>query len=215
MIKFLLAILLILLAFVLFFPDQTKELFNPLEPERVIINTSNETFVNTNPVAVNTTSTKDDIDLQQLSLLVHELINKERTSRGLTPLSYDGALQTIAEGHSEDMVNRNYFSHYSPEGLTFSDRYAQRQYSCRVPVEDVAYTGAENIAIIPLVSTYELHSGTPLSYNTLEGMAALVVDGWMKSKGHRENILKPYWSVQGIGIGVNESLDYYVTQNFC
>src|SRR4051812_48290230 len=50
------------------------------------------------------------------------LVNAERTSRGLKPLGRDGDLAQAARRHAADMVRRNYFSHTSPSGTSFSDR---------------------------------------------------------------------------------------------
>src|SRR6185312_15619523 len=50
------------------------------------------------------------------------LVNAERTSRGLKPLSRDGDLAQAARKHAADMVRRDYFSHTSPNGTSFADR---------------------------------------------------------------------------------------------
>ena len=56
-----------------------------------------------------------------------------------------------------------------------------------------------------------------VSYNwfTLEGLAQKAVNGWMNSKGHRENILKASYDRTGIGVAVAEDGKVYFTQNFC
>jgi uncharacterized protein YkwD len=41
------------------------------------------------------------------------------------------------------------------------------------------------------------------------------VEGWMKSPGHRENILAPHWKRQGIGVEIAPGNRILVTQNFC
>ena len=45
---------------------------------------------------------------------VIRLINQERTSRGLPALTTDWQLSRVARYKSQDMVDRGYFSHYSP-----------------------------------------------------------------------------------------------------
>ena len=52
-------------------------------------------------------------------------------------------------------------------------------------------------------------------YHSLEELANLVVDGWMDSPGHRENILNSSYDVEGIGVAINDDEEVYVTQNFC
>jgi uncharacterized protein YkwD len=56
---------------------------------------------------------------------VLQLINKQRTKRGLKPLKSDGGLITVARRHSRDMVRRNYFSHVSKGGSTPSGRISR------------------------------------------------------------------------------------------
>ncbi len=46
-------------------------------------------------------------------------------------------------------------------------------------------------------------------------LAELVVDGWMDSSGHRENILKDSYDLEGIGVAIDSTEQVYITQNFC
>ena len=100
------------------------------------------------------------------------LINKERTDRGLAPLKVDDQLNKAAQEKSTDMINRNYFDHYA-YGLTPWDFVIKQNY-------DYLYAG-ENLA---------------MDFNSAEG----VVNAWMNSKTHRDNILNPDFSDTGIGI---------------
>src|SRR5581483_2307972 len=50
------------------------------------------------------------------------MVNKERTSRGFSPLTLDMDLSAVARVHSKDMFARGYFSHYTPDGLSPFDR---------------------------------------------------------------------------------------------
>lgn len=100
------------------------------------------------------------------------LVNKERVSRGLTALVFDGRLTDIARSHAKDMFKRGYFSHYTPEGLSPFDRMAK---------EDVSFNfAAENLALAPSVS--------------------LAMQGLMQSEGHRKNILSSDFGRVGIGV---------------
>ena len=100
------------------------------------------------------------------------LVNKERSVRGIKTLVSDEKLQKIARGHSNDMLERGYFSHYSPEGLTVADR------AVKMGV-DFLIVG-ENLAFAP--SLESAHNGL------------------MNSKGHRENILSTDYGKIGIGV---------------
>ena len=57
-----------------------------------------------------TTSTKMTNDERE----VFDLINKQRTQNGLSPLRENSELQRVARIKAQDMVNNNYFSHTSP-----------------------------------------------------------------------------------------------------
>jgi uncharacterized protein YkwD len=104
---------------------------------------------------------------------VAQLTNRERTKAGCGPLRVDARLRTAARRHSADMAARDYFSHDSPSGSSFVDRIKAAGYLS---------PGAENIA-----------KGYPT--------AAAVVAGWMKSPGHRANILN--CDLRAIGVGAH------------
>jgi uncharacterized protein YkwD len=56
------------------------------------------------------------------------LINDERTSNGLQPVTSNSDLREAALSHSNEMVNQSYFEHTSPAGLTFMDRIESTGY---------------------------------------------------------------------------------------
>lgn len=114
----------------------------------------------------------DKISPDQISEnLMLDLVNKERTSRGLRVLAFDPKLQIVARGHSEDMFKRGYFSHYSLEGKTVADRALSREVAFWVIGENLAYAPSIELA----------HKGL------------------MNSEGHRANILSPDFNRIGIG----------------
>lgn len=100
------------------------------------------------------------------------LVNKERTSRGLGALEFDGKLRNVGRTHSEDMFKRGYFSHYSPEGDTVADRAEKAGVDFLVIGENLAY--APNVE--------------------------LAHKGLMNSEGHRANILSKDYGKIGIGV---------------
>ncbi len=101
-----------------------------------------------------------------------ELVNKERTSRGLPALVFDKTLRDVGRGHSEDMFKRGYFSHYSLESKSVADRATDAGV-------DFLVIG-ENLAFAPDV---------PLAHK-----------GLMNSEGHRANILSTDYGKVGIGV---------------
>jgi len=156
------------------------------------------------------------IAIPLLEMRIHALINKERAQEGLASLTWDDELADIARKHSRDMAKRNYFDHVSPDGLDMMRRYGRDGYSCSVRVANTFYTGAENIALNHLYDSVTTVNGTAYyDWNSLEKIAETTVQGWMKSPGHRQNILMPHWGREGIGVVIAPDDKVYITQNFC
>lgn len=111
-------------------------------------------------------------DLNAFEQRVFELTNAEREKNGLAPLQVDLELSKVARDKSQDMLDNQYFSHDSPTyGSPFD---MMRAYG-------IDYrTAGENIA---------------KGQNSPEE----VVNAWMNSQGHRENILSSDFTHIGIG----------------
>jgi uncharacterized protein YkwD len=156
------------------------------------------------------TENSPSLNRTEIEILIHQYTNERRTERGLPELNFDKELRDIARYHSRDMGVNDYYSHTSPDGEGFSDRYERFGYNCRVPAGSGYLTGAENIA-------YRYREG--FAFNGNESLVAnLFVEGWMNSEGHRENILTENWQNHGTGIYVVEegnTKTIYATQNFC
>ena len=145
---------------------------------------------------------------------IHELVNLQRS----TSLTFDTELASIARSHSADMARYGYFSHDNLRGQSPSDRGAAVGYNCRKDYGAYyTYGLAENIYQAWLYSQYWTRNGVVVrkDYYTLEELASLVVDGWMDSPGHRENIVNTSYDRQGIGVVIGADEAVYVTQNFC
>jgi len=104
--------------------------------------------------------------------------NEERTERGLNSLTGSAVLGAAAQKKIDDMLAQQYFEHVSPTGVG--------------PAELVDGIGYEYIRV-----------GENLALGNFENDAALV-QAWMDSPGHRENILKPGFSELGIAVGQGE-----------
>src|SRR3989344_1064337 len=100
-----------------------------------------------------------------------ELVNQERVKYGVKPLIWDEKLAKVDRDHSQDMFERGYFSHYSPEGKDVGDRLLDQGINYAI--------AGENLALAPDVT--RAHTGL------------------MNSEGHRRNILDPAFSKIGIG----------------
>ena len=159
---------------------------------------------------------KPEIAISRLEKKIHSLINRERKKRGLPALEWIESLNRIARRYSQDMSERNFFSHNDHEGRCFTDRYKEEGFTCKIRVGNAICLGAENIAQDNLYRSVLYRNGVPsYNWNTEDEIAASIVNGWMKSKGHRENILTPYFRREGIGLSISQDGKIYVTQNFC
>lgn len=158
----------------------------------------------------------EGLDTERTQYLVHKYVNKERRDEGLKTLEYDPRLVSIANNHSEDMVKKGYYSHTAPDGTTIDDRFSEAGYECRISVpEGVITTGSENIAQTYYQKQIEQPDGGTDLYGNESEVARAVVDSWMNSPDHRENLMRPYWRHQGIGIEVTADNTVYATQNLC
>ncbi len=57
-----------------------------------------------------------------------QLINQFRSQNGLGPLTLQPQVQAVAQAHSTDMANNNYFSNTTPAGQTIGDQLRQANY---------------------------------------------------------------------------------------
>lgn len=99
------------------------------------------------------------------------------------------------------------------------DRGNDAGYPCIIVVKGGSYNGiSENILEGYRASvTHTDANGTITSYDwrSLEEIAQTSVNGWMASPGHRENIFKPRYQYEGIGVAFTDGDMFYVTENFC
>lgn len=154
------------------------------------------------------------LDSMELETRIHELINQQRNSYGLSSLSFDPSLATIARNHSQDMATNNYFSHIDLQGRDPIERGDQEGYPCIKNYGSYyTYGIAENI--------FEHHHSETINGMTvndlepLETIAQITVTGWMNSTGHRENILNSTYDKEGIGVAISSEDTVYMTEDFC
>ncbi len=115
-----------------------------------------------------------------------ELVNAERTSRGLRPLTVDFRLVELARKKSQDMIDKNYFAHNSPTYGSPFDMMKSAGIEYRL--------AGENLAGAPEVAT---------AHKAL-----------MNSEGHRRNILNPGFTKIGIGVAKGGPYGMMFTQMF-
>ncbi len=149
-----------------------------------------------------TTKEERKISTEQIAFDIHYEVNEVRKLHGLKPLSWSSTITEIAKKHSQDMNERNYLSHISPEGEDVADRYEQANFVCKKELSNGdILKGGENLAEI--------------SYpDELTGMGSRIVQSWMDSPSHKQNLLFKEYGREGIGVVISgETL--YITQNFC
>jgi uncharacterized protein YkwD len=191
-----------------------------LKQTSVIVQTV--TYVPSQPPSGSSTSSTPGapyIEPGALEARVHELINVQRQQNGLSSLDYDPFLADIARGHSWDMVSRNFFEHVNPDGLNPRARGDTAGYPCIRVMGTTIYEGiAENLFQGNRYSGYYTNAGgaiTSYDWDTLENISQVTVNGWMNSPGHRQNILTPHFSYEGIGVAFSPDDKIYITENFC
>ncbi len=114
-------------------------------------------------------------------------MNVERQKYGMPVLYFDNSISDVARTKSQDMAVNNYFSHYSPTYGMASDMLLSY---------GITWTAwGENIA-----------SG--------QDTPEEVVNAWMNSSSHRDNILSPNFVFLGVGYYVDSSGTPYWTQMF-
>lgn len=124
----------------------------------------------------NTTSTSGQSALREdlNKKAVIDLTNNVRAQNGLPPLTENPLLDSIAEARVRDMLEKQYLAHVSPTGEQASDIAQKIGYHYKVIAENI---------------------GSGDFYSNQK-----IIDGWMQSPGHRNNILSS--EVQDIGVAV-------------
>ena len=120
--------------------------------------------------------------LPKVEDLIFELTNQARRAHGLPPFNRDAELTQAARAFSDDMLVRRFFDHTTPDGVSFDERLADRyRHRVRLMGENIWYASGYNPGKIHQV-------------------AKEIVDDWMTSPGHRENILEPRFTHLGVGV---------------
>ncbi|MGE1163495.1 CAP domain-containing protein [Peribacillus simplex] len=169
---------------------QQKPVQKPVQTPVQEVGTTNQAKPEAKPEAPEVTPDKStdkkaetSSELSAYEQEVVKLTNAEREKQGLAALKIDTKLSKVARIKSQDMKDKNYFDHNSPTyGSPFD---MMKQFG-------ISYTSAgENIA---------QGQQTPEE----------VVQAWMDSEGHRENIMNP--SFTHIGVGYVASGNYWTQQ---
>lgn len=116
-------------------------------------------------------------DLEQVRELVLGAVNQARRDAELAPLAPDPKLDQVAQAHAEDMLARGFYDHRNPDGDGPRDRVTAAGWPARMVSENIA-----------------------------RGLfqATEVVERWLDSSGHRQNILRRSASRHGLGVAIGE-----------
>ncbi|MGV3721236.1 MAG: CAP domain-containing protein [Actinomycetota bacterium] len=125
----------------------------------------------------------------QMEKEAFQQINQLRKEKGLAPLKSDEKLTQLARGFSRLMAEEKFFDHESPSGETVVDRARK--------------AGLEY---------WRLGENIFKSVN-VPNPADRAVDAWMKSPGHRKNILTEEFTTTGLGVW-KQGKTVYFTQEF-
>lgn len=125
-----------------------------------------------------------------LPAVVVDLTNDERSKNAETPLQRNAVLDAAAKLKAEDMAKHEYFSHFSPTGVSPWHWF-----------DEVDYVYA--------------HAGENLAIHFTD--SSEVVAAWMKSPAHRDNIVNGKYTEIGVGTAKGNYDGYdtvYVVQLF-
>lgn len=149
-------------------PEQPQQPEKPTKPEEK----PQQPQQPQNPTKPEEQNNSSNTSISSVEREVARLVNLERQKAGLAPLTLSEELSRVARIKSQDMADKNYFSHTSP---TYGDPFQMmRSFGIKF-----GYAG-ENIA---------------KGYRGAES----VMNGWMNSSGHRANILNANFKKIGVG----------------
>lgn len=112
-----------------------------------------------------------------------DLTNAIRVRRGLKALSVDGQNAALALSRSNDMRDRNYFDHMTPDSVSPADQARAMGISYLSLGENIAYGHRD---------------------------AIFASERFMNSAGHRVNVLKDYTKI-GVGVAVGGDMRVLIT----
>jgi uncharacterized protein YkwD len=147
----------------------------------------------------------DTYDTEAIESAVVDQTNEERRAESLDALGASDRHESVARNHSADMANNGYVGHTDSQGREFTERVEPR--GCSSVGENAAATYYE--VSVENARTDE----TEMNTNAGE-VADMLVDDWMASPGHRENLLGEYDEVS-VGVYVSAGNTVFATQVFC
>jgi uncharacterized protein YkwD len=128
------------------------------------------------------------VDLSPDETYLLKAINEQRAAVGLQPVQIDSTIAGIARARSNDMAERNYFSHQTPDGSNFLKTMADKRISYRFAGEIIARNN--------------------YSDDEADGVA---IESYLNSPAHKAIMLDGRFQWAGIGYvkSSEDSMQYY------
>jgi len=127
------------------------------------------------------TANIDNVNSDSFAAALLNMINTTRLENGLPALNINQTVNAVAQYRSQDMIERNYFSHQTPEGKSIGNILQESGIMFASCGENIQYA-------------------SPPSWANPE----LFFNSWMNSDLHRANILSGNFSQIGIGVSNND-----------
>ncbi len=156
-------------------------------------------------------------DKARLNAVIFYLTNEIRAKKKLSLLDYEKRLEESATIHCNSMVEYHFFDHINPKSKKL-----------RTPNDRALYVGIRNPYLAEnIIETFVLQytagkpvftrekgifrykrDGEPIQPHTYLSLGEALLDGWMNSSHHRENIL----STKAIQMGCGTA--FYLNEDF-
>ncbi|HTD88417.1 MAG TPA: CAP domain-containing protein [Candidatus Binatia bacterium] len=153
----------------------------------------------------------DRVDVELLAAAIFHETNHRRMNHNLPLLTFDAAAARAAEIQAQIMMQTGDVSHEHPKNAkyaTLTQRLTAVGLEPRFAAENIAYTFAVQYHSADHVYVREENgqkvfsykpNGPPVASHTYISFAKSVVDQWMNSPGHRENLLHREPRFLGVG----------------
>jgi uncharacterized protein YkwD len=128
--------------------------------------------------------------LRTLEQRAFEAVNQQRRLHGVPELVWSEEIANAARAHSYNMITRRFFSHNDPVYGDLANRLRMAGINFGACGENIFQAKGYEDAVLT------------------------AIHGWMRSRGHRRNILNPAFTHTGIGIAVSPDGAHYFTQIF-
>lgn len=132
---------------------------------------------------------KPQNELQRMAAEVIKVTNDFRRRNGLPPFKEDPVCTAAAVDHARDMVRRGYFSHFTPEGGSPTDRYRRHNKNGQKVIRVTENLGRGN-----------------------ETTPAGALRMWLNSPGHRKHLVGK--EMDHIGVGVARGNCFFAACNY-